>query len=65
MLFTDKEWNIARQFKENYYLVVVSNVADERNLIFNIIDNPTEKLSVKKNVYTTVQVNWNVPSLRR
>jgi len=58
ILFTNKEWKVARDRKDKYYLVVVRNVSNSPRL--SIIQNPASKLKAKRNIYTTIQVNWNV-----
>jgi len=58
VLFTNKEWTIAKKEKDNYYLCIVSNLKEEPELIF--IQNPAGKLSAKKHLYTSFQINWCV-----
>lgn len=57
ILFTNKEWQTALKQKEKYYLVVVKNISTVPELL--IIQNPASKLTVNKNIYTTVQVSWS------
>ena len=58
ILFTDKEWSIANAYGENYYLCIVKNILDNPQIIF--IQNPASKLKPKKNIFTTIQINWSV-----
>lgn len=58
ILFTNKEWLVANKNQENYYLALVSNLTDVAE--FKFIQNPAVKLKVRKNIYTTVQLNWSV-----
>lgn len=58
ILFTNKEWITAKEKGNSYFLCVISNIADAPNVKF--IGNPAAKLNPKKNIYTTVQVNWSV-----
>jgi len=58
ILFTSKEWQIARQYKERYYLALVMNISNIPQIKF--IQNPAEKLKAKKNIYPTIQLSWSV-----
>jgi hypothetical protein len=58
ILFTNKEWQIASKNQDNYYVVLVSNLSDVPE--FKFIQNPAGKLKARKNIYTTVQLNWSV-----
>lgn len=58
ILFTNKEWQTAIKQGKKYYLVIVKNLLNTPEL--SIIQNPSLKLVPKKNIYTTVQVNWSV-----
>ncbi len=58
VLFTNKEWTVAKSEGENYFLCVVSNLNEKAEIIF--IQNPAEKLSPKINIYTTIQISWSV-----
>lgn len=58
ILFTNKEWQLAKQKMDKYYLVLVHNVSGESEV--NIIQNPIKKINAKKNIFTSVQVNWTV-----
>lgn len=58
IMITGKEWETACSMKTDYYLVFVSNINEKPSI--NIINNPGEKLSPKRNLQTIIQVNWNV-----
>ncbi|HCY77498.1 MAG TPA: hypothetical protein DHV28_16400 [Ignavibacteriales bacterium] len=58
ILFTSKEWTVAKNEAENYFLCVISNLSDTPNIIF--IQNPFEKLKPKKNIYTSIQISYSV-----
>lgn len=58
ILFTNKEWQTALKHGEKYYLVIVKNLSATPKLV--IIQNPASKMKPKKNIYTTIQVSWNV-----
>ncbi|THF73227.1 DUF3883 domain-containing protein [Cohnella fermenti] len=58
VMFTNKEWQVAKEKTDKYYLVIVHNVNDEAEV--NIIQNPSGKISANKNIFTSVQINWSV-----
>jgi hypothetical protein len=58
ILFTSKEWSVAKKEKDNYFLCVISNLGIKPKLVF--IQNPADKLIPKKNIYTSVQISWSV-----
>lgn len=58
VLFTSKEWDVAKAEGDSYFLVLVRNVSTEPS--FQIIPNPAHKLRADRSVYTTVQVRWNI-----
>lgn len=58
ILFTSKEWIVAEKEGNNYFLCVISNLSDSPNIIF--IQDPFKKLTPKKNISTSIQVNWSV-----
>jgi len=58
MLFTAKEWEMARENRERYYLALVRNLADQPEL--EIIQNPAKVFIPRKSVTTTVQVRWHI-----
>ncbi len=44
--FTEKEYHRAKEFKDEYFLVVVSNLVNSP--LFSITQNPTKNLKLKK-----------------
>ncbi|KYG27727.1 DUF3883 domain-containing protein [Alkalihalobacillus trypoxylicola] len=60
ILFTDKEWSVAKKFGKRYYLIVINNIAESPSV--TIIRNPYECLNPSKSVYTSIDVNWSVKS---
>lgn len=58
ILFTNKEWKTAIKQKKRYYVVIVKNISAIPEFI--IIQDPVSKINAKKNIYTTIQVNWGV-----
>jgi hypothetical protein len=58
LLFTNKEWTIAKEHGENYFLCLVSNLNEKAEIVF--IQNPANKLNPKKNIYTSIQISWSV-----
>ncbi|MDQ0878974.1 hypothetical protein QFZ77_007633 [Paenibacillus sp. V4I3] len=60
IIFTDKEWNTAKELGERYILVFISDIEDSPNV--TVIKDPFQKIIAKKNVYTTIAVNWSVGS---
>mgnify|MGYP003582774105 CR=1 FL=1 len=56
ILLTDKEWEIAHEKRENYFLCIISNLENEPIVTF--IQNPAVELKPKKYIYTSIQVNW-------
>ncbi len=58
ILFTNKEWTVANIEKECYFLCIISNLNEQPKLKF--IQNPAIRLNPKKNIYTTIQINWSV-----
>lgn len=57
--FTDKEWRTALKIGDDYFLVLVRNVATKPTI--SLIQNPGSSLSPYRRVYTTVQIGWTVP----
>jgi hypothetical protein len=60
ILFTDKEWSMANKHGDKYYLVIVTFVSGKPE--FSIIKNPAARLNPRKNLFTTVQINWSIPN---
>lgn len=59
VLLSDKEWRTALEAGDNYYLCIIRNVSELPSIRF--IQNPGERLNPKKNIYSTIQINWTVP----
>lgn len=57
ILFTNKEWTVAKNEKDKYFLCVISNLNLKPKISF--IQNPAEKINPKKNVYTSIQISWS------
>ena len=60
ILLTNKEWQAANKFKNKFFLAVVSEINSDPEIKF--ICDPASKLKVKKNIVTTIQVQWSVSS---
>jgi hypothetical protein len=58
IVFTSKEWDVAKKNGNSYFLVIVRNISGDPNV--QIIRDPTSILKPNKSVFTTVQVRWNV-----
>ena len=58
LLFTNKEWETAKQKRTKYTVCLVSNINDIPEISF--INDPFSKLNPKKNIIQTVQVQWSV-----
>ena len=58
ILFTNKEWSVAKNEREKYFLCIASNLGATPEIIF--IQNPADNLNPKKSIYTTIQVSWSV-----
>lgn len=61
VLFTDKEWSTALQYKEDYILLIIKNISDTPEA--KIIINPAEKYQPTPKVQQIVQVNWIIRDL--
>ncbi len=59
IMFTDKEWDVAQQMGDRYFLAVVRNVATDNPQV-SLVRNPAANLPTEMRVYTTVQVGWTV-----
>jgi hypothetical protein len=60
ILFTNKEWEIAKQKRENYSVCVVSKINESPEIMF--INDPVSKLNPRKDLIQTVQIQWSVSS---
>ncbi len=58
LLFTNKEWDVAKDKGDDFYLCLVSEVA--RTPKVQILQNPASFFEAEKYVYTTIQVSWTV-----
>ncbi|MDQ0253365.1 hypothetical protein J2S74_000737 [Evansella vedderi] len=58
--FTDKEWTVAKQLRNNYILVLISNVFSDPNI--RLVIDPYNNLSPTKAITKVVAVNWNIKS---
>ena len=58
ILFTSKEWEMARKYKGNFILAVISKVDSEPKVEFII--NPAAKLNAKMSITRPVQISWNI-----
>ena len=56
--FTDKEWKIASESQDDYFLGVVAEVVVSPKLGF--VQNPVRNLIPAYYAYTTITVNWTV-----
>lgn len=58
LLFTNKEWETAKQERSKYTVCLVFNINDYPAISF--INDPFSKLNPRKNIIQTVQVQWSV-----
>ncbi|WP_104381348.1 DUF3883 domain-containing protein [Sphingobacterium sp. HMA12] len=58
ILFTNKEWEVAKRIGEDYYLCLISNISAVPKI--QILQNPVVQIGAEKYVYTTIQVSWTV-----
>jgi len=58
VLLTSKEWSVAKNEGENYFLCVISNLSGKPEITF--IQNPAKKLNPKKHINTVIQISWSV-----
>jgi hypothetical protein len=58
ILFTDKEWTVAKEKADDYFICIVKNIPDDPKISF--IQNPSIKLEPQRNIYTTIQINWSI-----
>lgn len=56
--FTDKEWKVANETQDGYFLGVVVDVMESPRIGF--LQNPARHLSPAYHAYTTIAVNWAV-----
>lgn len=60
VLFTGKEWEKALEYKDDYYLALVSGLGSTP--VIRFIKNPAAVLRSVRNIIRTVQINWSVSS---
>lgn len=58
LLFTNKEWEMAKREREKYTVCLVSNINESPEISF--INDPFSRLNPRKNIIQTVQVQWSV-----
>lgn len=58
VLFTNKEWTVALNESERYILCLVTSVNTNPEITF--IENPGAKINPKKNIFTSIQINWSI-----
>jgi hypothetical protein len=56
--FTDKEWKVANESQDDYFLGLVTRVVTKPQL--TVLQNPALRFTPKYHAYTTVTVNWNI-----
>lgn len=61
VLFTDKEWSIAAEKQEDYYLVLVKECFSDEPTV-EVFSNPHLKFNPKKQITTVINVNWGISS---
>jgi hypothetical protein len=62
VLLTDKEWNIANETGDQYFIVLVRSVELESPQI-EVFRNPAATHEPRQNVTTVIQVSWTIPTL--
>jgi len=58
LLFTNREWIEAQKYKEKYILILIKNLEAVPEI--KIIKNPAVVLYPKKNLYTSINIQWSV-----
>jgi hypothetical protein len=58
VLFTNKEWQTALTSENSYYLAIVRNLKNNARITF--IQNPASVFRAKKNIYTSLQIQWSI-----
>lgn len=58
ILFTNKEWQVANENGDVYYVCLVKNIEHKPEIRF--IKNPAQIFKPEKSIHTVIQVNWNV-----
>lgn len=58
VLFTNKEWQVANDKSNLYYLCIIKSIESQPTVHF--INNPAGRLKPNKNIHTVIQVSWSV-----
>jgi hypothetical protein len=58
ILLTNKEWQTALISGNAYYLAIVRNLKNDAKITF--IQNPASVFNAKKNIYTSLQIQWSI-----
>jgi hypothetical protein len=58
VLFTNKEWTVAKAEGDNYFLCIISNLRIKPEIVF--IQNPSQRFNAKKSLYTSIQIQWSL-----
>jgi len=58
LLFTNKEWETAKKAQDKYFLALVSKINTTPEITF--FNNPATTLNPKKNIVTTIQIQWSI-----
>ncbi|PGN62200.1 hypothetical protein CN978_25045 [Priestia megaterium] len=61
VLFTDKEWKVAAELQDNYYLVLIKGCFSESPIV-ETYPNPHFQFSPRKQVTAVINVNWGISS---
>jgi len=58
--FTSKEWDVAREKGDSYFLAIVKNISDKSGTTIQLIRNPVSIFSPKKIITTVRRINWGL-----
>lgn len=58
VLFTNKEWQVANDKSNFYFLCIIKNTESQPTVLF--INNPAGKLKPNKYIHTAIQISWSV-----
>ncbi|MFW5794509.1 MAG: protein NO VEIN domain-containing protein [Bacillota bacterium] len=58
VLFTEKEWEKANLYRENYFLILFKNIKKHPEIV--IVNDPSAKLNPKKREMERTIISWNV-----
>lgn len=58
---TQKEFSVAKEYKDDYVLVVITNLAESPNM--NVVFNPTAKIDFTKKMIQSRQANYHTKAL--